>query len=354
MSAGRTFDDKTAAEAAEWFVEFRSGDDDELMRRRFSQWLTQSPEHVHAYLQTAAVWTGGASLDPRRRYGEPELISMARAEDMAIAWGAGDAPAPLPAQAPQGTEKSHFRRAGRPVAFGIAALLVIMVLMNITAFLPRRATYATETGEQRSIALDDGSTVELNSRSKMRVHFTPAERSVDLLEGQALFRVAKDNRRPFVVRSGEASIRAVGTEFDVYQKRQDTVITVIEGRVAVGTAASGITAGDSFLGAGEQLTVVPRSTALGAPVRANLAAATAWTQHRLVFDSASLKEVAEEMNRYNSRPLVIDGADVDDFHISGVFSSTDPASLLRFLRARADISVREMGDGIHVSRRVEN
>jgi transmembrane sensor len=347
-------DDKTAAEAAEWFVEFRSGDDDELMRRRFSQWLTQSPEHVHAYLQTAAVWTGGASLDPRRRFGEPELIAMARAEDIALPWGPGHAPAPVQAQAPQGAQNSLMRRAGTRAAIGIAASLVILVLMSITAFLPRRATYATETGEQRSIALDDGSTVELNSRSRVHVHFTPAERSVDLLEGQALFRVAKDKKRPFVVRSGEASIRAVGTEFDVYQKRQDTVITVIEGRVAVGTAGSGVIGGDAFLGAGEQLTVVPRSNTLRAPVRANLAAATAWTQHRLVFDSASLQEVAEEMNRYNTRPLVIDGAGLDDFHISGVFSSTDPASLLRFLSARADISVKEMGDGIHVSRRVEN
>jgi transmembrane sensor len=86
-------------------------------------------------------------------------------------------------------------------------------------------------------------------------------------------------------------------------------------------------------------------------VRANLAAATAWTQHQLVFESATLADVAEEINRYNARQLVIDDAGLNDFHISGVFSSTDPASLVRFLRTRRDIIVNESGDVIHVNRR---
>ena len=186
--------------------------------------------------------------------------------------------------------------------------------------------------------------MELNSRSRIRVRFADAERSVDLLAGQALFRVAKDKMRPFVVRSGDASIRAVGTEFDVYQKRQGTVITVIEGRVSVG---------DSLLAAGEQLTVAstPTSTSAARPVHANIAAATAWTQRQLVFESATLADVADEINRYNDRQLVIDDAGLNDFHISGVFSSTDPASLVRFLRTRRDIIINETGDVIHVSRR---
>ncbi len=81
-------------------------------------------------------------------------------------------------------------------------------------------TYATGIGEQRSIVLADGSTVDLNSRSKIRIRFSSERRGVELIEGQALFKVAKDHARPFVVDSDGTRVRAVGTQFDVYRKRR--------------------------------------------------------------------------------------------------------------------------------------
>jgi len=90
-----------------------------------------------------------------------------------------------------------------------------------------------DVGEQRSIALADGSIIDLNARSRIRVRLSKDERDVELLQGQALFHVAKDNSRPFVVRSDTTVVRAVGTEFDVYRKKNGTVITVLEGRVVV-------------------------------------------------------------------------------------------------------------------------
>src|SRR5205823_2531257 len=91
---------------------------------------------------------------------------------------------------------------------------------------------------ERSIALPDGSLIELNARSSVRVRFTSNERAVELFEGQALFRVAKDPARPFIVSSDGKRVRAVGTQFDVYRKKASTTVTVLEGRVTVGRAAA--------------------------------------------------------------------------------------------------------------------
>ncbi len=187
---------------------------------------------------------------------------------------------------------------------------------------------------QRSITLADGSVVNLNARSRIKVHLSKTERNVELVQGQALFQVAHDPGRPFVVRSGSASVRVVGTLFDVYRKKNGTTVTVIEGRVAVrrpcpregsGGASSlsvaeekgrhAATLGDPsastenvgeegtprvkvLLSAGEQLTVA--RDAVEQPTHADIAAATSWTQRRLIFDSAPLSEVVDEFNRYNT------------------------------------------------------
>ena len=95
-------------------------------------------------------------------------------------------------------------------------------------------------GEQRSIQFEDGSTVDLNSRSKIRVKYSKQERDVELIEGQALFHVAHDTSRPFIVAVGATRVRAVGTQFDVYKKSNGTVVTVVEGRVAVYSAPQGL------------------------------------------------------------------------------------------------------------------
>src|SRR5262249_39042282 len=157
-------------------------------------------------------------------------------------------------------------------------------------------------------------------KSRIRVRFTRERRDIELLEGQALFHVAAENKRPFVVRSGTAQVRAIGTEFDVYRRNEGTTVTVVEGRVAVREEAVPRTL---LLSAGEQVTVAPKTAPHSG--KANVAAATAWTQRRLVFNSSPLPQVAEEFNRYNRRQLVIEDPALADFRISGVYSSMDPA-----------------------------
>ena len=278
----------------------------------------------------------------------------------------------------------------RPVFAAAAVAFAVVIGGAVWWQANRYPLYSTDIGERRSITLADGSTVDLNARSKLRIEFSSAERRVELLNGQALFQVAKDKHRPFIVHSGDATVRAVGTQFDVYRKDSGTTITVLEGRVAVyssartdqintaskpiapessaapqralpgastrdsssksnsagsstvsahvNSAASNSGLSDSsgsaaiYLDAGEQVTVTPDAAA-GTPMpqHADIIATTAWMQRKLIFDGSKLSDVVSEFNRYNRRQLVIEDPKLANFQISGVYSSTDPTSLVRFL-----------------------
>jgi transmembrane sensor len=394
-------------EACEWFIECRAGDLGDASRSELDRWLRMSPEHLSAYLEIAAIWSEGPSLDPSNKWDLDALISQAAedpgnlvtltrarrsspirsAEEAVAATPLGDAASPETTSVGRGQVvvrelNTLERRSASPRrrhVFLIAACVATLTLMAGAAVwlaLSRDPVYLTKTGVQRSLALTDGSTIELNSRSKIQVRYSEHERTVELLEGQALFHVAKDVARPFFVRSGEMSVRAVGTKFDVYKKSSGTVVTVVEGRVAVlsgseepapGTNdpaagaqrpplpalrsadATGL-AGSIILVAGEQ-GIVTRKT-VRKTEHPNVPSATAWTQRKIVFDSTSLTEVAEEFNRYNDRELVIDRSALGNLHISGVFSSTDPASLIRFLRQRPGLRITETAAEIRIEKEI--
>ena len=395
-------------QASDWLVELRVGDIDVAARQRFDAWLRTSPEHIRAYLELSSIWEDGGDPKLDRNNSTDMLIAQARAATNVIPLDLRAEPRPLSVSPPIVSDAKM--RVSRPRFFAAAAVVIVCFGAAASTWIYGwgSATYATGIGEQKLIQLADGSTLELNSRSRARVHFSESERTVDLLEGQALFRVAKDHTRPFIVHSDATLVRAVGTQFDVYRKASGTTVTVVEGRVAVlpaglsgetpvnaetihspglesapnssspsdnhpSTASTAVmtsgrkapdlqasnadlfprsadmAAGQAiFLSAGEQLTVT--SAAKAQPIRANVAAATAWTQRRLVFNSTPLTDVAQEFNRYNVRQLTVSNVELEQFHVSGVFPSTDPTSLLRFLRAQRGIRVDETDTEINISK----
>ncbi|MEA3159508.1 MAG: transrane sensor [Gammaproteobacteria bacterium] len=345
ISNGRTHP-AIIAEASAWFIEFRAGDVDGDARVRFIEWLRRSPEHIHAYLEISGVWADLPTSDPKGRIDVAALIARARGEPDVIALSPdGRRPASVPSEV-----KPHALWRSRRAAVALAAVVVLAVASVLLLDRGKLGgSYSTAIGEQRTVQLMDGSTVELNARSMIRVHLTEHQRDVTLLEGQALFRVAKDELRPFVVRAGDAQVRAVGTEFDVYKKQSATVVTVVEGRVEAYDEADSPGTAAIVLSAGEQLTVLPH--VVGKPTRTDTSIATAWVQKRLIFEETPLSDVAEEFNRYNRRPLTIDDSELEKLRISGVYSSTDPASLINFLRSQNSIQVVETEKQVRVLRR---
>jgi len=368
-------------EASEWLVDLRVGDTDAAARERLDAWFRASPEHIRAFLELSSIWEDGADPDLDRAHTTHDLIARARAIATNVAEIGHSSRRVETPQA--GAPVSRPRRALMPAGalarviapprvrrFSVAASIALATLAAAALQLYRslEGTYSTAVGEQRTVSLSDGSRIELNSRSEIRVEFSKSERHVELLAGQALFKVAKDPARPFVVGSDRARVRAVGTEFDVYREAAGTTVTVVAGRVAVmptaesesmtrsegsGAPESGATTerpvATVFVSAGEQVVVTPSKVTQ--PSNADVAAATAWTRHELVFESTPLAEVAQEFNRYNEKPLVVSDEALKNFHVTGIFSSTNPTSLLKFLGAQKDIEIVETDSAILITRK---
>jgi transmembrane sensor len=342
-------------EATTWFVEFSEGGVSTPDREAFVAWLRTSPEHVRAYLQVTAHWEDARSL--RNPYSIDELISLANQSVNVVTLRA----APQPKREPTESAPTGHRTSGRRGYLwraGLAASVVVVALIGVgTWFASYHNLYTTDYGEQRVMTLDDGSTVDLNTHTRLRIVYDHHKRNIELLEGQVLFHVVKDPERPFVVRVGDAKVQAIGTQFDVYKKATATVVTVLEGKVAVLTGSlaknpesgntDGATAGSQLLGAGEQATVTDQGTRR-AP-HADISAATAWTRKKIVFSTTPLSEVVAEFNRYNSRKLVVVDPTLNDVRISGVFASTDPASLIRGLDALGRFKISEAPDRIEIA-----
>lgn len=359
---------ETIDEASRWFVEFRLGDLDSEARERFIEWLRASPANVRAYIEIAGTYAEMAPPHVQMKLDVEKLIAEARAEGPAV-----ELPLASSRALPESRGDSRARRFTLRSPWSLAACVVLAITAGMVWYTQARDIYQTQMAEQRSITLPDGSRIDLNARTKVRVRFGSQERRVELLSGQALFQVARDTARPFVVHAQGSAIRAVGTVFDVNRGQGGPIVTVVEGRVAVSgpalrasrdAASAGaalphessqaapslhVDSSEILLSAGEQLRL--STSAPPSPRPVNVSAATAWTQHQLVFESTPLQEVIEQFNRYNARQIVIDDRALDSLRISGYYATPDPTSLLNFLRTESQIEVVESDDSIHITRR---
>lgn len=346
-------------DAAQWFVEFRDGAMDAQRREMFDAWLRTSPEHIRAYLEVSAFWADVPEAFVGRDIDVEAIVAAAREEDGVVVPLEGG---PIRAAANNSTAERRGTNVRRAVA--LAACLLISVMIGVSWMWAHRGVeYQTDIGEQRSIVLSDGSTMDLNARSRVQIRFEADVRNVRLLEGQALFKVAKDASRPFIVDTGSSRVRAVGTQFDVYRRNSATTVTVVEGRVAILAPAEvsqralaareqvRVERGDATnasveVAAGEQVKVAAGE--ISAPVPTNADFATAWTRRQIILREAPLSDVVDEFNRYNRRQMTIGDPAVASVLISGVFSSRDPGALLRFLREMPMFVVDETDHEIRI------
>lgn len=335
-----------AEQAADWYLRMEDEGQASLAeRQRFVAWLKASPAHIEEFMRVRATHTQLSGLDANSLPDADELLREAESNVIALAGELRDELRPL--------AKAAHKPLARAMAASIVAVVVTLGFMALRpTSMPTEAiagtVYETTLGEQRSVLLSDGSVVELNTQSTLRILFSDATRLVELAAGEAVFDVAEDIDRPFRVDAGTAIVEAVGTRFNVYRQSSRTIVTVVEGRVDVSRPAPP-TARRQGTGAvaelpvvrlavGDQVAVSSGGT-ISLPAAVDTQKAIAWTDRRLVFDGDTLATVAQELNRYNRQQLTIADATLAQQAISGVFNANDPQTLFAFLEAVGGLRV---------------
>ncbi|OZI30652.1 hypothetical protein CAL29_21895 [Bordetella genomosp. 10] len=308
--------------AAYWFARVHSGNFSAAEQLRFQQWRQAAAAHEHEYRALENIWRAAGEL-------RPEDV-----EDLL------QAPEPGARRSP-----SSARRAWLASGMSLCALAAAGGFWGWQQRSgPARyaAEFSTRPGERRRETLPDGSTLDINTRSRVTVRYFDRERHVALAEGEVMFLVAKDTARPFIVDAGAAAVRVTGTEFDVRREGEDVGVTVQSGSVEVTTGhwwrreRVALTAG---LGAGTR-------AGQALPVdRVDVAAVTAWRQGKVVFKDRPLQDVVAEMNRYLEHPIHIADSRLARLSMAGVFSTQDGPGFLQALAATLPVSVRPRADG---------
>lgn len=208
--------------------------------------------------------------------------------------------------------------------------------------------FQTGVGERSAVTLSDGSTVTLNTRSRVEVAYREGRREVTLIAGQALFEVAKDPSRPFVVTAGPRKVTALGTAFDVRLDGEKVRVTLVEGKVAVEptrpTVLQKLVAPERRLSPGQQL--VAGLEDIGAEIHAaDPSAATSWREGKVVFKDTPLTEAVAEMNRYSNTPILVGDASLARYTVNGMFLTSQPQSFVGAVTAYFPIEARPHAGG---------
>lgn len=279
-----------ADEAAAWVIRMdRDGERNEV-RTEFEQWLAADRRRQGAYARAAAAWTmldraSVLAMTPQRR----PLISR------------------------------RALMAGGAIAAGVVATAGLAALQR-----PRAETFRTALGEMRRIRLEDGSTMVLNAGSAVEVVMTREARRLKLLGGEAWFQVAKNPDRPFLVDTGAAEVRAVGTAFAVGRLSGAVDVMVTEGMVELRREARAPTPAIK-LSAGSRASVGKAGDVQTAKVSpADMQRSLAWRDGQIALDGDTLGQAVVQFNRYNLRKLVIESPELEDAKLVGWFWLDDP------------------------------
>lgn len=292
----RTRVENPARDAAlSWFTKVHSGEATPAELLAFQSWFTQ-PQNRREYEKLSALW---GDLD---RLGDPRLIP------------ATGAVADLRPAAHLSRRRLLLGATGAAAAVAAAVVVALPLLFD--------GDIRTGVGERRSLALADGSRVELDADSALSLAFSPQARRLSLLRGRAFFDVAPDPARPFEVAAAGGVTTALGTRFSVHLWSDEVTVTVTQSAVRIRAGE----AGTAQLHAGEAVSY--DAAGFGEKEAVSDAQATAWRRGKLIFEDRPLRQVIADVNRYRHGRIVVTNSDLLRLRVSGIFDVHRPDGVL--------------------------
>ena len=317
--------DRTAADANAWLVRLQRDDvsgDDAL---EFETWLAADAGNAVAYRRALALWH--------------EFENSADAVLAVLA----DDDRKARTEVRRGPTRRWLAGAG---GFAIAAGLAVAVVVPMLSD-PSIQTYATGKGQHQRVTLADGSVVDLNAETSLSVSFSGKARHVTLGDGEAIFDVAHDAGRPFTVAASSHTVRVVGTQFDVRNRRGDLSVTVARGKVDVRPTAS---SGRAFLlTPGQRLEVDPSGA--GTLSAVDPQEAFGWRSGRLVYRAEPLANVVADLNRQYVQQIEVSDPQLGKMAITGVIVLDGQASVIARLSLMLPIRSVPSGEGLLLLRK---
>ena len=334
------------AEAARWVMKRDSGAWMEADQAELDAWLGERTEHRIAYIRLSAAWGHAARMKalgaaapagtiPPRGSWSPARFSRAS----------------LPRPSASSRNPEHSVRLRRTRLFAAAAC--VLALMG-GAFVYRMAVlggdiYATPVGGIETVKLADGSSVTLNTDTRIRVTLMPTERRIQLEGGEAFFQVAKDKSRPFVVYAANKRVIAVGTQFEVRRDHDDLEVIVTEGTVRLAPLPAAVTPTQPpmYLTAGDIARALKNEVMVQTHATAEAQKLLSWRAGYLIFDDTTLASAVAEFNRYSVHKISIADPSIATIRIGGHFRSNNTSGFLWLLQTGFPVTVdHEAGEVI--------
>ncbi|MFP1132190.1 FecR family protein [Asticcacaulis sp. W401b] len=309
-------------QALDWVVRQASGPLNDELQQAFNDWYDRGPREQGAYLRAQALW---------------QRLDQA----------ATDTDLTPPMVLPVAAKRSGWRPDRRLVMGGAIAACAAAAFVGLRAFQTPVATLVLETGlgEISNHPLEDRSLVSLNSDSRIEVRMTPERRQVTLVKGEALFQVAKNPQRPFVVTAGSVSVRAVGTAFSVRLRGEGAEVLVTEGVVEVTENGT-----STRLRAGEAGHIAQNAVSVRSDP-SEVSRKLAWRDGRIVLANQSLAEAAEEFNRYNRTKIYIADPALSSRKLVGQYGLSQPEKFAENVHELMGVPVSVSADRIDIGRR---
>jgi transmembrane sensor len=307
------------ATAATWLVRMNSedwGGDDQKV---FDAWFAHSQAHRAAYWRLKAAYAETSRLQALRR---PQQGRVAA------------------------------RKSAMPFLAATAATLIVAGIVGtatISYAPPPSERYETQVGASKTLALRDGTRIELNTATSVRVSLTKTQRTVWLDKGEAFFEVAHDASRPFIVMVAGHRVTDIGTKFLIRHDPARLEVAVVEGKVGFDSSDPASRAQPLQLTAGDVLVATPHAITVKAKPQEDLATELGWRRGMLIFHHTSLAEAAAEFNRYNGHQLVVDDS-ASSLTINGVFPKNDVPAFVRLAQAVLKLHVDDRGHQTVISR----